>query len=150
MIAQARLRKASWMSSRISQRMRSPAEPVQQRDGLFHDPPVGAQPGAVPGAAAGDHGRDALLAPACVLVVVITAVGIDGIRALARPTAAAADRRDGLDQRHELGDVVAVPAGQRHRQRDTVRLGDHVVLRARLGAIDRARPGFGPPFDPGG
>jgi hypothetical protein len=27
-----------------------------------------------------------------------------------------------------------------------VRFGDHVVLRAGPGTIDRARPGFGPPF----
>jgi hypothetical protein len=32
--------------------------------------------------------------------------------------AAGADGRDGLDQRHEPGDVVAVAAGQGERQRD--------------------------------
>jgi hypothetical protein len=78
--------------------------------------------------------------------VVIAAVGADLIRALAGPPAAAAHRRDGLDEGHELGDVVAVPAGQRHRQRDAVRFGDQVVLRARPGPIDRARPCFGPPL----
>ena len=81
-----------------------------------------------------------------VFVVVIAAVGVDLIRALAGPAAAAAHRRDGLDQGHELGDVVAVAAGQRHRQRDAVRFGDQVVLRAGPGTVDRARTGFGPPF----
>ena len=49
-------------------------------------------------------------------------------------------------QGHELGDVVAVAAGQRDRQRDPVRFGDQVVLGAGPGTIDRARAGFGPPF----
>jgi hypothetical protein len=34
------------------------------------------------------------------------------------PSPATADGRDGLDQRHELGDVVAVAAGHGDRQRD--------------------------------
>ena len=78
--------------------------------------------------------------------MVIAAVGVDLVRALTGPAAAAADRRDGLDQRDELGDVVAVAAGQRDRQRDAVRFGDQVVLGAGPGTIDRARAGFGPPF----
>jgi hypothetical protein len=45
----------------------------------------------------------------------IAAVGVDRVRALARASAAAADWRDGADQRHELGDVVAVAAGQGDR-----------------------------------
>ena len=81
-----------------------------------------------------------------VLVVVVGAVGEHPLRPLAGPAAAAADRRDRLDQRHELGDIVAVAAGQRHRQRDAVRLGDQVVLGARPGTVDRARARFGPPF----
>jgi hypothetical protein len=54
--------------------------------------------------------------------------------------------RDVLDQRHELGDVVAVAAGQRRLQRDAVRFGDQVMFRASSGTVDRARTGFGPPF----
>ncbi len=96
---------------------------------------------------AGDHGSDPGLAdlPA-VFVVVIAAVSAERIRALPWPAAAAADRRDGRDQGHELGDVVAVAAGQGRRQRDPVRFSDHVVLRARPGTVDRARARFGPPF----
>jgi len=78
-----------------------PPEPVQQGEGLFHDPAVRAQARAVFGAAAGDHGRDALVPdlPA-VLVVVVPPAGIDPVRALAGAAAAAAYRRDRLDQRH--------------------------------------------------
>ena len=149
MMAQARLRKASWMSSRISQRMRSRREPVQQCDGLLNHPAVHAQPGAMLRATAGDHGSDALLPDLLtVFVVVIAAVSVDLTGPLARAAAAAAHRRDGPDQGHELGDVVAVPAGQRHRQRDPVRFADHVVLRARPGTIDRARSVLGRPSSP--
>src|SRR5258705_10299690 len=50
--------------------------------------------------------------------MVIAAVGVDAVWTLAGAAAAAPGRRDRLDQRHELGDIVAVAAGQRHRQRD--------------------------------
>jgi hypothetical protein len=120
------------MSSRISQRMRSRRNQCSSANGLLDHPAVGAQARAVVCSAAGDHRGDARLAdlPA-VLVMVMAAVSVDRIRVLPGPAAAVADWRDRLDQRHQLGDVVAVAAGQRHRQRDPVRLGDHVVLRAR-------------------
>jgi hypothetical protein len=124
-----------------------PTEPVQQRDGLLHHPAVHAQARAVPGAAPGDHRGNALVPDmTAVFVMVIGPVRVDPIGPLPRATAPAADRRDCLDQRHQLGDVVAVAAGQRDRQRDAVRFGDQVVLRARPGAVNRARAGFGPPF----
>lgn len=73
-------------------------------------------------------------------------VGVGRIRASARATTAPADWRDGLDQGHELGDVVAVAAGQRYCQQHTVRLGVHAMLRARPGAVNWARAGIGPLF----
>ena len=49
-----------------------------------------------------------------------------------------------------LGDVVAVAAGQRHRQQDALRFSDHVVLGARPGTVDRARsPASSASFKPG-
>ncbi len=64
-------------------------------------------------AAAGDHWGNALRPDLlAVLVMVIAPVGVDPVWPLAGPSAAAADRRDGLDQGHELGDVVALPGGQ--------------------------------------
>src|SRR6185312_1002898 len=124
-----------------------PAEPVQQGDGLLHDPAVDAQARAVLGGAAGDdRGDPGGLDLLAVFIVVVAAVGVDGIRAAPRPSAAPAHGRDGLDEGQELGDVVTVAAGQCHRQRDAVRFGDQVVLRARPGTIDRARTGFGPPL----
>jgi hypothetical protein len=42
----------------------------------------------------------------------------------------AADWWDGVDERDQLGDVVAVPAGERDGKRDTARIGDQVMLGA--------------------
>src|SRR5215471_12223534 len=125
-----------------------PPEPVQQRDGLLHHVPVHAQARTVRRATAGDDRADALgldLGP--VLVVVVAAVSEHLPRPLPGPPAAPAHRRDRVDQRDELGDVVAVATGQRDRQRDTTAVGDHVMLGACPGAVDRAGPGFGPPFN---
>jgi hypothetical protein len=89
------------------------AELVQEVDGGFDDPALFAQPGAVLGGAPSDDGLDAALPQlAAVLVVVVAAVGDQALGALARPSDTAADRFDGVDERQELGDVVAVAAGQ--------------------------------------
>ena len=97
--------------------------------------------------AAGDHGSDPGRPdlPA-VFVMVIATVGVGLVRPLAGPSAAAAHGRDGLDEGHELGDVVAVTASQGDSQRDAVRFGDQMVLGAGTGTVDRARTGFGPPL----
>src|SRR5690606_13460329 len=99
------------------------------------------------GAAAGDAGADAFgVNPAAMGVMVVATVGVDDLGTSSGPAASAAHRWDRLDQRDELGDVVTVAAGQADRQRDARALGDHVVLRAGPGAVDRARTGFGPPL----
>lgn len=97
-------------------------------------------------AAPGDHGLDAPCPDlAAVLVVVIAAVGEQHLRAL---TWAADLPRDGLhavDQRQELGYVVAVPASQRERQRQSASVSQDVMLRARAGTVDRRGAGEEPP-----
>ena len=42
--------------------------------------------------------------------------GVDRLRAFAWSATPAVDRGDRRDQRHQLGDVVTLAAGQRHRQ----------------------------------
>ncbi|OLE26087.1 MAG: hypothetical protein AUG49_09075 [Catenulispora sp. 13_1_20CM_3_70_7] len=104
------------------------AEPVQQCERGLGDPAVHAQAGTVFGAASGDVRGDAQLADlATVLVVVVAAVGVYDVGTPTWSSALAADRRDGLEQRDQLGDVVAVPTGQRHGQWDAVRFDNHVV-----------------------
>ena len=83
---------------------------------------------------------------AAVLVVVVAAVSGDPVGAAARPADLAADGRYPLDERDQLGDVVAVAAGDRPGERDPGRVDEKVVLRAVSGSINRARARFGAPF----
>ncbi|GAA2450054.1 hypothetical protein GCM10010421_48050 [Streptomyces glaucus] len=117
-------------------------EPVWQRDGALHDPAVDSETGAVFGAASGDDRGDPEPADlVAVDAVVIAAVGADPAGAAQGPAAPAADRRNGLDQRDQLGDVVAASTGQGHRQRDAVRPDNHGVLAAGLAPVHRGTPG---------
>jgi hypothetical protein len=92
------------------------------------------QAGTVGHPAAGDPGGDAAGAElAAVLVVVIATVG----EQLPRSAASAADRRHGVDQGDQLGDVVTVAAGEGDRQRDAAGVADQVVLGAGAAVVDR-------------
>ncbi len=90
----------------------------------FHRSSNGAQAGSVFDAAVGDDRCDAACA---VLVVVVGAVGIDSARPTAWLADHAADRRDSVDPRDQLGDAVAVATGQRDGQCNAARIGDRVA-----------------------
>ncbi|GAA4947261.1 hypothetical protein GCM10023205_03930 [Yinghuangia aomiensis] len=87
---------------------------MEPGDGAFDDPAEFAEAGAMFGAAAGDAVADAAFAEqAAVLVVVVAAVGEDFGRSVAGSAwAAVADGWDFVEERQQLGDVVAVAAGQ--------------------------------------
>jgi hypothetical protein len=122
-------------------------EVMEPGEGALDDPANAAEPGAVFGLAAGDVGADAASAElAPVLVVVVAAVGDDAFGSLARPADLAAHRRHPLDQRDQLGDVVAVSAGDRPGERDPGRVYEKVMLGAVSGSINRARARRGAPF----
>ncbi len=124
------------------------AEVVQVREAALDDPALTAQPGAVFAAAASDHRFDAALPeqPA-VLVVVVAAIGEDRVGLPAGPAELAGDRPgvQVIQQRHELGDVVAVAARQGDGERDAGRVDEEVVLGARAGTIDGGGPRQEPP-----
>jgi hypothetical protein len=120
---------------------------VQPGEGTLDDPAGAAEPGAVLCLAAGDLGSDPAGAQlAAVFVVVIATVGGDPVGASTRATDLAADGWDAFDQRHELGDVVTVAAGDRPGERDPGRVYEKVMLRAVSGSINRARARRGAPF----
>ncbi len=83
---------------------------------------------------------------ASVRLVVVGAVGAELVRAPARATGFAADRRHPVEERDQLGDVVAVAAGERPSERDPRRVDQKVVLRPVSGSINRARARRGAPF----
>jgi hypothetical protein len=121
-------------------------EAVQPGEGALDDPAVTPQTGAVLGLPARDHRLDASLAeqPA-VLVVVVAAVGDHAVRSMARPANKAAHRGHCIEERDQLGDVVAVRAGEREREREPLLVNEEMVLGAGT-PIDRARARRGAPF----
>lgn len=122
-------------------------ELVQPGEGPLDDPACLAQAGAVRGAATGDLRCDPTSSDkAAVLVEVVAAVGEESPGPVAGPASEAADARNGVQQWHELGDVVAVPAGQRGSERGSVPVDDQVVLAAGPGPVDRRRSGVSPPL----
>ena len=75
-------------------------------------------------------------------LAVIGAVALYLVGLPARSPALASDRRDALDQRQQLRDVVAVRTRQARRERDAFPLDQQVVLTTQLAAIYRAFPSF--------
>lgn len=52
---------------------------------------------------------------------------------------------NGINQRNQLGDVVAIGRSENGGQWNAIRIGEHVMLRAGLGAIRRVGASLGPP-----
>ena len=94
-------------------------EPVQVGKRALHTPALGARAGTVLGATAGDqrlHPEDP--DQSAVFVVVVAAVGQHHVRAASGPAALAANGRHGLEERDQLGDIVAVAPSQGGGERD--------------------------------
>ena len=124
------------------------SELVQQGEGLLDDPAHGLV--VVPSATAADQGLNPSVPQhTSVLVVVVTPIGDDDLRSPARAAPAPSDGRNRVDERDELGDVVAVTAGQCRGERDAASFADQVVFRAGLCPVDGARPGRGSPLSLG-
>ena len=104
-------------------------EVVQPGEGAFDDPAGAAQSGAVPEVAVGDLGFDAALAELIAeRVGVVAAVGGHAFGSAAGTTGPAAHGWHSLDQRYELGYVVAVAARDRPGERDPGRVDQEMVL----------------------
>ena len=79
-------------------------------------------------------------------VMVVAAVGEEGGRLAAGTADPAADRWDHVEQRQQLGDVVAVASSQQDRERGPVPVGDEVVSRASPAPVDQRGARVAPPF----
>jgi hypothetical protein len=124
-----------------------PFEVVEPGEGALDDPAGAAEPGAVFGLAAGDLGLDSSLSElATVLVVVVAAVGGDALGSAARAADASCDWRDAVEEGDQLGDVVAVAAGECPGEWESARVDQEVVLGSGPSAINRARARLGAPF----
>jgi len=97
--------------------------------------------------AAGDLGSDPALAELTPLrPVVVGAVGGDPIWSPTWPADPTTHRRGAIDERDQLGDVIAVAARERPGKRDPGRVDEEVMLGAVSGSINRARARFGAPL----
>jgi hypothetical protein len=61
---------------------------------------------------------------------VVGAVAVQAARPTTRSAATSAHGRDRIDEREQLGDVVAVAAGERAGKRRAAAAGDYVMLGA--------------------
>lgn len=112
------------------------AEPVQMGECALYDPAVG------------DHRfHPKLPHETAGLIVVVPAVTEHDVRATPGPAAFTPHRRNGFEQRNELGHVIAVAPSQGDSERDAGDIGDQVVLAARSTPVDRASSGLGAPFN---
>jgi hypothetical protein len=122
-------------------------EVVQPGEGPLDDPTYAAESGAVLGLASSDLWCDPPGSElAAVLVVVVAAVGGDALGPLSWPADLATHGWHTVDERDQLGDVVAVAAGERPGERKPGGLDQEMVLGAVSGSINRARARLGAPF----
>ncbi len=97
--------------------------------------------------AAGNGRHDAAVADLVAIeVVVVAAVGEEHVGLAVGPSDTATDRRDRVEQGQELGDVVAVAAGQQDGERGAVPVDDQVVFRAGPALTDWRGARVVPPF----
>lgn len=115
-----------------------PFELMQPSKGPLYHPTDFAEPRAVGHATSSDHRSDAALPQqAAVLVEVVAPVGIQVPRLPARSPSQPPDRRDRVEQRQELGDVVTISAGERDGRGGSVLVDYQVVLGTGRGTVDR-------------
>jgi len=105
------------------------AEVVQPCEGALDDPPLGAQARAMLDATPGDRWLDTARSERpTVLGMVIAAVGEQPLGSPAGSSGLASDRADPIEQREQLGDVIALAASECDPQRDAVSVGDQMML----------------------
>ncbi len=126
-----------------------PAEAVKPREGPLHDPAEGPEAAAVSDVAMSQDRADAALAQlVAVRFRVVGPIPEETVGTATGVAGTTAYRRDRVNQRQELCDVVPVGPGQRYRQRDAVGVGDDVMLAPRSGPVRGIRAGFFPPPRP--
>jgi hypothetical protein len=123
------------------------ASVMEPGEGALDDPAVAAEPRAMFALTTGDQRLDASLPDeAAVLVVVVAAVGDQRLRPPPRSAGSAADRWHPVEQLEQLGDVVAVAAGECPGKWDPAAVYEQVVLTPRSAAINGAGTRFRAPF----
>ncbi len=121
------------------------AELVQPCQGSLDNPPVHAQPTAMPDAPFGDHRPDVARTQRFpMLPGIISPVRIQPLRSAARTATFAPHRRYRIHQWQQLSHVMTVGSTQYCCQRSPIGVGDHVMLAPRLTAVRRIGACFSP------
>lgn len=102
---------------------------VEPAEGTFDNPAIAPQARAIAVVAVREHRSDPKLAERSPMSVgAVAAVAEQRLGAPPRPAGDTSNGRHSLKQRQQLGDVVAVAAGQRPGERCSLRVGQEVVL----------------------
>ena len=119
------------------------AKPMQPSDSALHHPAGLAQTATVPGSAPCDLGLDTQGQECRTMRVgIVSTVSLHQLGLSPRSTALASNGRDGSDQGQKLRYVVAIGFGQNGRERNTLRVDEEVMFRARTTAIGWVRSSF--------
>jgi hypothetical protein len=119
---------------------------VQPRKRSLDNPAENSQPAAVFRPAFGQKGIYTQLTQCISMgLTVIGSIALNTIRSLTRTTHLTCDRRNRLNQRQKLSYIVAVGSGNFHCERDTICVGDKVMLRPQFPSIRCIRARFRPP-----
>jgi hypothetical protein len=123
-----------------------PTEAVEPGEGALDDPARPPESATVSAIAIREDRADAPSAQFIAMAHrVVAAVTLHAAGPTARRSGTSADRGHRVDQREQLGDVVAVGGGQRRDERNPVAVGENMMLRPGLAAIGRVRSSFFPP-----
>ena len=116
---------------------------VQPAQRTFHHPTDRTQPTTMFGTARCYQRLDAAVSqPNLVPVGIVGSIGRQFRRSPSGMSNLATNRRDTLHQGNQLSYVVVVCSGQDRTERNTVRVGDYVVLGAPLASVRWVRPSF--------
>ncbi|VWC35631.1 transposase Tn3 family protein [Burkholderia lata] len=109
----------------------------------FYDPAIFSKAAAVFSAASGDHRLDTANAQRrSMWLGVVTAIGVDHARPLQLVASQSANRRNRIDQRQQLRDVVDLRTGQDCGERGTAGISDNVTLGTGSRTIGRVWSSF--------
>ncbi len=122
---------------------------VQPSNRAFDRPTGFTKPAAMVRADFCEHRLDATCSQALtVLLRTVASVTLNDFRFVQRASALSSYRWNGLDKWVELGNVVAIRAGQDDRERDALRVDDEMMLAAKLAPVRGIRACFFPPAWP--